>query len=113
MRKGLLLTMAAAAGMLAALPARAGPPRDFGYWDHPMMGFGWMFGFVFMLLMIVLIVAAVIFVLRWLGVGAGGGSLLGSAGPSRPDPLDILKERLARGEISVAEYEERKRALSS
>lgn len=113
MRTRVILMLATAMGLLATSSALAGPPRDFGYWDHPMMGFGWMFGFLFMLLMIVLIVAAVVFVLRWLGIAGGGGSLLGSAGPSRPDPLDILKERLARGEISVAEYEERKRALSS
>lgn len=98
----------AAAMLLAAGPALADPRGDFGYWGHPMMGFGWIFGFLFMLLVIVLIVAAIVVVLRWLGIGwagqAGGGS-------PRPDPLDVLKERLARGEISVEEYEERKRAL--
>ncbi|HFA60287.1 MAG TPA: SHOCT domain-containing protein, partial [Rhodospirillales bacterium] len=41
--------------------------------------------------------------------GASGGG--GGAGSARPDPLDILKERLARGEITPEEYEERKRVL--
>jgi putative membrane protein len=108
-----LWTMAAGAGgaLLAAAPALADPRGDFGYWGHPMMGFGWIFGFLFMLLVIVLIVGAIVVVLRWLGIGGGGTGITGAAGPARPDPLDILEERLARGEISVEEYEERKRAL--
>jgi hypothetical protein len=31
--------------------------------------------------------------------------------PARPDPLDILRERFARGEITVDEFETAKRAL--
>ncbi len=106
--RSLWITTAGLGGtLLAAAPALADPPGGFGYWGHPMMGFGWIFGFLFMLLVIALIVAAIVFVLRWLCVGPTGIT----GGPARPDPLDILKERLARGEISVEEYEERKRAL--
>ena len=31
--------------------------------------------------------------------------------PSRPEPLDILRERFARGEITLDEFETAKRAL--
>ncbi len=31
----------------------------------------------------------------------------------RPDALDILRERLARGEIDAEEYEARRKALDS
>lgn len=106
------LSMLAAGAPLVwfAAPALAQPRGDFDYWWHPMMGFGWVFGVLFMLSMIVLIVAAIVVVLRWLGIGSSAG-VAGGTGPARPDPLDILKERLARGEISVEEYEQRKRAL--
>jgi uncharacterized membrane protein len=34
-------------------------------------------------------------------------------GNRRQDPIDILKERFARGEIGQAEYEERRRLLQA
>jgi putative membrane protein len=53
-------------------------------------------------------VAVVVFVVRWLS-----GSTLGhnSSTSSVRDPLDILKERFARGEIEKEEYEERRQVL--
>ena len=102
--------------LLSAVPALADPQTGWGYgYGHPMMGYGWFFGPLFMILVIVLIVAAVVLVLRWLGIGGPGGASGGGggAGSARPDPLDILKERLARGEITPEEYEERKRVLGA
>ena len=32
-------------------------------------------------------------------------------GPTQPDPLTLLKERLARGEISPEEFEQRRRLI--
>lgn len=34
-----------------------------------------------------------------------------SADPQRPEPLTLLKERLARGEVSPAEFEQRRRLI--
>jgi putative membrane protein len=97
---------------LFSLPgvALAQPER---YYGPDMMwggGFHMFFGLLMMLLFLAIIVGLVVLGVRWLG--ASGHS------PFRPPPaagqraaLDILKERLARGEIEVAEYEERRRAL--
>ncbi|MCC5859799.1 MAG: SHOCT domain-containing protein [Ectothiorhodospiraceae bacterium] len=60
-----------------------------------------------MILFWAVVIALVILLVRWLG-GAGGDS---PAGRSRPAPLDILKERYARGEIDRDEYEQRRRDL--
>jgi putative membrane protein len=52
----------------------------------------------------------IVLVVRWLS--HSGHSLFGPpGGQTSRTALDILKERLARGEIDVAEFEERKRAL--
>jgi putative membrane protein len=53
----------------------------------------------------------VVLLVRWLG-GSEHPLFRPTGQTSRSAALDILKERLARGEIDVAEYEERKRALS-
>lgn len=66
------------------------------------MGWGW-FGFPLMLLFWGVLIFAVIMMVRFWSVGHSNSS--------RIDPIDILKERYARGEISVEEYEERKRNL--
>lgn len=70
-----------------------------------MMGFG--VAVVLWLLFAVLLVAGIVVVVRAL-IERGGGSP-GSA----PSVLQILEERLARGEIDQEEFEERRRALRS
>ena len=72
--------------------------------DHPMMGWGGM-GWMGMLLWI-LVVAAVVLLVVALAKRIGG-----DARPPRRAPLEILEERLARGEIDIEEYEARKAAL--
>jgi len=63
-------------------------------------------------LMMILFVAAVVVVLRWLGghVSPARGHAAAPGPPGRT-PLDILKERFARGEIDKAEFERRRRVL--
>lgn len=68
------------------------------------------FGGIFMLFFWALIIVGVIFLVRWL-VHSGSGTADGRPGKSAP--IDILKERYARGEINREEFEERKRTLSS
>jgi putative membrane protein len=74
-----------------------------------MWGGGWwMFlGPLMMIVFIAAIVAAVVLMVRWLG-GSHGAAPLPPPGRA---PLDILKERFARGEIDKEEFEERRRVL--
>lgn len=77
-----------------------------------MMGWngGWsgiILGPLFMILFPLVLVVAVLIALRRLGLPSTGPS---SAPP--PSPLDILKERFARGEVDKEEYDERRRILS-
>ncbi len=72
-------------------------------------GMGW--GWGMWLLMGVGMIAfwvVVIFVIRALLPGRGGSK---DAAAARPDPLTLLKERLARGEITPEEYEQRRRLI--
>jgi putative membrane protein len=67
------------------------------------------FGPLFMILVLALVIAVVVLLVRWLG-GPWQGAAPSQAPPVRT-PLDILKERFARGEIDKAEFEERRRVL--
>jgi len=73
------------------------------------MGWGWgggwgMLGFAHMLLWWVLIILGIVVLAKWLFGGA-------SRRPGGDRPLDILKERYARGEINKEEFEQKKRDL--
>jgi len=78
-----------------------------------MWGWGWygmIFGPLFMILVLAVVIAAAVLIVRLLG-----GPWQGVAPPYYPPPgrtpLDILKERFARGEIDKDEFEERRRVL--
>ena len=76
-------------------------------WDLGGHGWGWIgVGMVHMLLFWGLIILAIIALVRFLSTSpnTNGDGL-------NKTPLDILKERFARGEIDVEEFEERKRLL--
>jgi putative membrane protein len=74
-----------------------------------MGGFGFpFFGGIMMLLFWVLIIIGAVWLFQAL---ARGGGLSTWSGPSRESPLDILKARYARGEISKEQFEEMKRTL--
>ena len=99
--------------VLLSLPGVAMAQPGERYWGPDMMWGGWFhmfFGFLMMLLFLGILVGLVVLVVRWLGSSEHS--------PFRHAPrqgertaLDILRERLARGEIDVAEFEERRRAL--
>ncbi len=73
------------------------------------LGWGWMiFGPFMMIVFIAVAVVVVVLLVRWLGGPGHGGALHGPPGKT---PLDILKERFAKGEIDKEEFEERRRVL--
>lgn len=93
---------------LAQAPA---DPDRYAYGPHMMGWYGMIFGPLFMVLLLAVLIAAGVLIVRW-AVGPWHGSApLPPLG--RPDrtPLDILKERFARGEIDKNEFEERRRVL--
>ena len=69
-------------------------------WGYGMGGFGWLF----MTAWLVLVVAVVVWLVRTATGSADGGG--GRQGAKR-----ILDERFAAGELSVEEYEQRRRVL--
>jgi putative membrane protein len=71
-----------------------------GDWWGP--GFGW----IFMILFWVLIILGIVALGRWLFYSR-------DAGGAARGPLDILKERYARGEITREQYEQMRRDLEA
>ncbi len=63
---------------------------------------------IFMGVFWILLIVGVIYFIKWLP-GSGRAKDFFGTGGSRP--LEILKERYARGEIDKKEFEEKKRAL--
>jgi putative membrane protein len=77
-----------------------------------MMGGGYGFGGLGMILIWVVIIAAVVLLVRALMGGQWGGGQTGqTGGSSRSSARQVLDERFARGEIERDEYEEKRRLL--
>ncbi|TAN48387.1 MAG: SHOCT domain-containing protein [Rhodospirillales bacterium] len=119
MTKSSLSTSLMSAAAIALMPgwAWAQPTADFERygWGPHMMGWGggWagmIFGPVLMVLVLAAVIAVAVLLVRWLG----GPCRHGLTQPPQPPvrtPLDILKERFARGEIGKDEFEEGRRIL--
>jgi len=111
-----MIVRAVAAGAAAtvlvgtALAQAPTAPETYAYGPHMgWWGGGWdgmFFGPLFMLLVVVAVVVTVVLLAR-----RPGGSSPGTAQAPGRTPLDILKERFARGEIDKADYEDRRRVL--
>lgn len=74
------------------------------YWSDGhggIMGWGWLLMVPFW----ALVIFGAVILFRRIASGDAGGT--------RRTPLDILKERYARGEIGKEEYEEKKRDIES
>lgn len=74
------------------------------WWWNDGWPMPWAFGPIMMIAVIVLCVTMMFFMMRW----TMGGQVDRSGDRMT---LDILKQRFARGEITQAEYEERRRLL--
>lgn len=99
---------AAASTLLVATAAAAQNYEP--YMHYHGWGDGWggmIFGPLMMIVFLAAVVVLVVVAIRWL---AGAGHPAAPAG--RAGPLDVLKDRFARGEIDKDEYEERRRILS-
>lgn len=99
-------------GMMGGWGGGVNPMFGFGWnnmmggWGGLGLGFG-MLGMFYMLIFWVVIIVGVVYLFRFLSSGST---------PSRgseKSPLDILKERYAKGEITKKEFEEMKKDLSS
>lgn len=76
-------------------------------WYHDGVGWGgWLLMTVMMLAFWALVIVAVVAIFRGIGKPADTGQR-----PTGREPLDILQERFARGEIEAEEYEARARVL--
>jgi len=100
-------------GSAVSLAQTPAAPDRYLYGPHMMWGGGWygmIFGPLFMILVLVAVIAGVALVARWFGAPGYGAQPPPHTPPGRT-PLDILKERFARGEIDKDEFEERRRML--
>jgi putative membrane protein len=73
--------------------------HGFDGWGWGMMGIG----MVFMVLFWALAILGVVVLIKWLARGPTGGA---------EKPLDILRERYARGDITREQFEQMKRDVS-
>lgn len=80
--------------------------HGFGYWG----GFGgWgIFNYILMLAFWILVIVGIVFLIKYLIVHSSGQQK-----SSGENPLDILKRRYAKGEISKEEFEKMKKDLLS
>lgn len=115
MKRFLVSLVGAAGAALAFAPDAVWAQTDAERyaWGPQMMwwGGGWqamIFGPLFMILILAVVIGAVVLVVRWLGGPPQG---MGAPHHSGRMPLDILKERFARGEIDKNEFDERRRVL--
>jgi putative membrane protein len=96
--------------------AQQGSPNGWHMGPGMMGGYGFMgwFGGIFTIVVWILIIVGLVLLIRWLvqATRSEPGASAG-AGASTSRALEILRERYARGEIDKAEFEEKKKDLTS
>lgn len=75
-------------------------------------GWGMGFGVALMIMFWVLVVVGIVALVRWLLPGPGRDQG-GTEPPHGKTPLEILRERYARGEIDRDEFQQKKRDMES
>lgn len=95
--------------LLLADPAFAQGVADrdwwFSNWGSGHMAFGGT--------MMIVVWGGIILLVVLLARGLGGSGYRDGPRPTRPNPLEILQERFAKGEIDQKEYHERRQVLSA
>lgn len=77
-------------------------------WDHN----GWPLGLLVMITLGALVFWLVLTIIRRMDMNPADAPRQ-SVPPPRPSALQVLDERLARGEIDTEDYEQRRRALTN
>jgi len=82
--------------------------QGYGMWGNWGIG-----GMIMMIFFWGIIIVGAILIIRYFTSGHGGLSARQGGGIMRGDrdPLEVLRDRYAKGEIDTEEYEERKRIL--
>ncbi len=75
-------------------------------WDNNFNPMGYGFSFFFMMLFWLAVIVAIAVFIKWVLMQNSGGE------KNTQTPLDIVKDRYARGEINRKEFEEKKRDLA-
>jgi putative membrane protein len=82
---------------------------EWGMYGPGMMGWGWSFGWIFMMVFWVLVIIGMIFLIKWLaGLSRAQKTMFEKPNDSA---LDILRQRYARGEINKEEFDQKKKDL--
>ncbi len=113
MKKIIVSILAVSAVLFAVAPVYVQTSVDnynqpYNYFNSMMgygYGYGW-FGMIFMMLWWVLIIVGIALFIKWLAEQSRATS------NNEKSPLEILKERYAKGEINKEEFEAKKKDLS-
>ena len=98
------ILVAGAVAMMLTAGAAWADPEQYSYGGHMMGGYGHgLLGGAVMILFWIGAIVITVLAIRWLSQNGGK--------EKRSSALDILQERLARGEIDADEYQTRKNAL--
>lgn len=81
-------------------------------WGNQGSGMWGLGGMIMMIFFWTIIIIGAILIIRYFTAGHGRADAAGGGVASgERDPLEILKERYARGDLDTQEFEERKRTL--